>query len=110
MSQTSRLDPVTLEVLRNALPAIAADMAIDLQRTSYHRMIYEVQDFCCALLDAQGRLVCQNVGGVSHFVADLGVVIKDGLRKFGKDGFRPGDVVITNHQRVAGQHLNNVCV
>ena len=110
MSETSRLDPVTLEVLRNALPAIAADMAIDLQRTSYNMMIYEVQDFCCALLDARGRLVCQNVGGVSHFVADLGVVIKDGLRKFGADGFRPGDVVITNHQRVAGQHLNNVCV
>ena len=110
MSETVRLDPVTLEVLRNALPAIAADMAIDLQRTSYNMMIYEVQDFCCALLDASGRLVCQNVGGVSHFVADLGVVIKDGLRKFGADGFRPGDVVITNHQRVAGQHLNNVCV
>ncbi len=110
MTESARLDPVTLEVLRNALPAIAADMAIDLQRTSYNMMIYEVQDFCCALLDAQGRLVCQNVGGVSHFVADLGVVIRDGLRKFGVNGFHPGDVVITNHQRVAGQHLNNVCV
>ena len=110
MTEDPSLDPVTLEVLRNALPAIAADMAIDLQRTSYNMMIYEVQDFCCALLDAEGRLICQNVGGVSHFVADLGVVIKDGLGKFGVDGFHPGDVVITNHQRVAGQHLNNVCV
>ncbi len=110
MTSEIKIDPVTLEVLRNALPAIAADMAIDLQRTSYNMMIYEVQDFCCALLDAQGRLICQNVGGVSHFVADLGVVIRDGLDRYGADGFSAGDVIITNHQRVAGQHLNNVCV
>jgi N-methylhydantoinase B len=106
----SRLDPVTLEVLRNALPAIAAEMAVDLQRTSYNMMIYEVQDYCCALLDADGRLICQNIGGVSHFVADLGVVIRDALARYGKTGFRPGDVLIMNHQRVAGQHLNNVCI
>jgi len=29
----NRLDPVTLEVIRNALPAIANEMAVDLQRT-----------------------------------------------------------------------------
>ena len=110
MTDTIKLDPVTLEVLRNALPAIAADMATDLQRTSYNMMIYEVQDYCCALLDVEGRLICQNIGGVSHFVADLGVIIKDALARYGKDGFRPGDVIVTNHQRVAGQHLNNVCV
>ena len=110
MSTQEKLDPVTLEVLRNALPAIAADMAVDLQRTSYNMMIYEVQDFCCALLDREGRLIAQNVGGVSHFVADLGVIIKDGLSRYGANGFQPGDVIITNHQRVAGQHLNNVCV
>ncbi len=28
------LDPVTLEVIRNALPAVANEMAADLQRTS----------------------------------------------------------------------------
>ena len=34
------LDPVTLEVIRNALPAVANEMAADLQRTSYNMMIY----------------------------------------------------------------------
>ena len=105
-----RVDPVTLEVLRNALPAIADEMSVDLQRTSYNMMIYEVRDYCCALLDSDGRLISQNIGGVSHFVADLGVVIKDGVARYGRDGFAPGDVLLTNHQRVAGQHLNNICV
>jgi N-methylhydantoinase B len=104
------LDPVTLEVIRNALPAIANEMAADLQRTSYNMMIYEVRDFCTALVDPEGQLISQNVGGVSHFVADLGVVIVDGMKRYGKDGFRPGDVIITNHQAVAGQHLNNIVV
>ena len=106
----ARLDPVTLEVIRNALPAIANEMAADLQRTSYNMMIYEVRDFCTALVNADGELVSQNVGGVSHFVADLGVVITDAVRRYGRRGFKPGDVLITNHQAVAGQHLNNVVI
>ncbi len=104
------LDPVTLEVIRNALPAVANEMAVDLQRTSYNMMIYEVRDFCTALIDTQGQLISQNVGGVSHFVADLGVIITDGMKRYGADGFQPGDVVITNHQAVAGQHLNNIVI
>ena len=101
------LDPVTLEVVRNALPAIANEMAADLQRTSYNMMIYEIRDYCTALLDADGALISQNVGGVSHFVADLGVVTKDAIERFGKDSFRPGDVVIqrnTNHSWQRFEH------
>ncbi|HLH99056.1 MAG TPA: hydantoinase B/oxoprolinase family protein [Xanthobacteraceae bacterium] len=104
------LDPVTLEVIRNALPAIANEMAVDLQRTSYNMMIYEVRDFCTALIDTKGQLISQNVGGVSHFVADLGVIITDGMKRYGAQGFKPGDVIITNHQAVAGQHLNNIVI
>src|SRR5215204_2794209 len=105
-----KLDPVTLEVLRNALPAVANEMAADLQRTSYNMMIYEVRDYCTALLNTKGELISQNVGGVSHFVADLGVLVTDGLARYGRDGFKPGDVIITNHQAVAGQHLNSVVI
>src|SRR5277367_3825599 len=86
------LDAVTLEVIRNALPAIANEMAADLQRTSYNMMIYEVRDFCTALIDTKGELISQNVGGVSHFVADLGVIVTDAMARFGEKGFAPGDV------------------
>ena len=104
------LDPVTLEVIRNALPAISNEMAVDLQRTSYNMIIYEIRDFCTALVLPNGDLVSQNVGGVSHFIADLGVMITDGMQRYGSAGFKPGDVIISNHQRVAGQHLNNIVI
>ena len=51
---TSRpIDPVTLEVIRNALPAISDEMSADLHRTSYNMMIYEVGDYCCALVEPE---------------------------------------------------------
>src|SRR6202167_4841895 len=104
------LDAVTLEVIRHALPAIANEMAADLQRTSYNLMLYEVRSLCTSLVHTKGELISQNVGGVSHFVADLGVIITDAMARFGAKGFAPGDVIITNHQAVAGQHLNNIVI
>ena len=62
------------------------------------------------MLDVDGALISQNIGGVSHFVADLGVVVKDAVARYGRDGLAPGDVLLHNHQATAGQHLNNVVV
>src|SRR5260370_37124391 len=107
---TANRAPVTVEVVRDVVQAVVNEMAVDLQRTSYNMMIYEVRDFCTALVNTAGELICQSVGGVSHFVADLGVIITDAVRRYGRDGFAPGDVLITNHQAVAGQHLNNVVI
>jgi N-methylhydantoinase B len=102
------IDPFTVEVLRNTLPAITNEMSHILHRTSYNMMIYEVGDYCCAIVDTEGNLIAQNAGGVSHFVADLGVVIRDAMNRI--KSFEHGDVVITNHQAVCGQHLNNICI
>ncbi len=101
-------DPITVEVMRSALPAIADEMSYVLKRTSYNMMIYEVGDYSCAILDKDGNLLAQNGGGVSHFLADMGVVIRDGMKRI--TDFAPGDVILMNHQAVCGQHLNNMCV
>jgi N-methylhydantoinase B len=73
-------------------------------------MIYEVRDFCCGLIDAQGRMISQNKGGLPIFLADLGIAVQDGIERYGLAGFAPGDVIIMNHGRVCGQHLNNVVI
>ena len=72
------------------------------------------------LLDLDGTLVDSEAihrRGYTDFfahrgwdVADLGVIITDGMQRYGRKGFKPGDVIITNHQAVAGQHLNNVVI
>lgn len=105
-----KVNPITLEVVRNSLVAYSEEMATALCKSAYNMMIYEVRDFCCGLIDPQGRMISQNSGGLPIFLADLGVAILDGVERYGIDGFAPGDVVIMNHAEVCGQHLNNVVV
>ena len=105
-----KVNPITLEVVTNSLIAYAEEMALALCKSAYNMMIYEVRDFCCGLIDTEGRMICQNSGGLPIFLADLGIAVKDGIDRFGLDGFAPGDVIIMNHAGVCGQHLNNVVV
>ena len=73
-------------------------------------MIYEVRDSAPRLLDSRwGTAVSQNVGGVSHFVADLGVVIRRRCRGTGWAGSGPG-TSSSPTTAVAGQHLNNIMI
>jgi N-methylhydantoinase B len=104
------VDPITVEVVRNAVVAYADEMANVLAKSAYNMMIYEVRDYCCGLLDAEGLMISQNRGGLPIFLADLGPAVVDGIRKYGRSGFAPGDVVIMNHGGVCGQHLNNVVI
>ena len=108
--RAQRADPVTVEVIGNALAAIAEEMTVNLARTAHSTIVYEVQDFCTGLLDAEGRLVAQPGAGLPLFVGDLDAAISDGIALFGPDGFAPGDVILTNHTGTCGQHLNNIVV
>lgn len=106
----SAADPITVEVVRNAIVAYADEMAEALCKSAYNMMIYEVRDYCCGLIDTSGRMISQNRGGLPIFLADLGVAVEDGIAKYGLDGFSEGDVLVMNHGHTCGQHLNNVVV
>ena len=107
----TKVDPITLEVIRGALSAIAEDIDTNLARTAHSLLIYEYKDYAVGLLDAEGRLICQSTGGMPIFIADvLGAAVRDGLEIYGPDEFHPGDVIITNHAATMGQHLNNVAM
>lgn len=104
------INPVTLEVIRLAIPGICDEMATVLRRTAYNMFIYEVQDYSVALVDAEGNMIGQNRGGCPAFLADLGPPIRSGIEDIGKENFHPGDVIIMNHGAICGQHLNNVII
>ena len=50
------IDPITLEVLRNRLEAIAQEMQDALVRSAYSNIIKEGHDCSAALFDARGRV------------------------------------------------------
>src|SRR5689334_14633266 len=94
------VDPITVEVIRNAVVAYADEMADVLSKSAYNMMIYEVRDYCCGILDTAGRMISQNRGGLPIFLADLGVAVEDGINRYGLDGFAEGDVLVMNHGEV----------
>jgi N-methylhydantoinase B len=104
------VDPITVEIIRCALKAAANEMSAVLKKTAYNMMIYEVQDYCVAILDHDGRTMSQNEGALPIFLADLGVAVQDGIEVYGKENIHPGDVFLVNHPEICGQHLNNMAV
>jgi N-methylhydantoinase B len=105
---TSSVDPITQQVVQSNLISIVDEMETNMTRTAYSPIVYEVKDLCAALLDVNCRIIAQARGGMPIFLADLGAPVRAGVEHFGLDGFRPGDVVLTNEPTATGQHLNNV--
>jgi N-methylhydantoinase B len=102
------VDPITLEVIRHGLVAIANQIDANIKRTAFSPYIYEYNDFAVGLTDADGQLVAQCTGGMPPFVADsVGTAVRDGLKIYGAERLHHGDVVLCNHAAVQGQHLNN---
>ena len=58
----ARIDPVTAAVIQGALENIAIEMGHKLMRMSYSSIIRESEDFGAALIDAEGRQLCESGG------------------------------------------------
>src|SRR5436309_15265601 len=96
-------DPITFEVVKNALGAVADEMGIVLRRSSYSPNIKERKDFSCALFDSDGRLVAQ----AEHIPVHLGAMppsVRTLLREF-KDDIHEGHVFILNDPFLGGTRL-----
>ena len=99
-------DPVTREIIRGKLLALADEMGIVIAKTSMSPVIYEVYDFGCGISDAGGRLIAGS-HGVAAFSALFGPQINAIAAKYGA-AMRPGDVYMTNDPYLGGSHLNDV--
>src|SRR5262249_53749587 len=98
-------DPITLEVLRNALEATAQEMGGVLKLTSFSPNIKERMDASCAIFDATAQLIAQP----EHVPIHLGSMLKAvGPTIAAVDTLAPGDVVIVNDPFVGGAHLPDI--
>jgi N-methylhydantoinase B len=105
-----KMDPFTLEIIKEGLVAIGDEMFVTTQRTSMSTIIYEVLDFAVGLTDAQGNLVAQG-NGVTLFLGTLDFGVRTVLDKFGAENLKPGDIFITNDPYTGGgTHLSDVSI
>lgn len=110
-SGSTDIDPVSVEVIRNAFDSIAAQMNNNLIRSAYTPIIYEMKDCAVALYDARGRLLGQSTG-LPIFLGALDAAIDATIAHFGQgyDIFKPGDVYAVNDSYLVGSHLNDLSV
>ena len=104
----SSLDPVTFEVLRNALINIVDQMAEQVRRTCYSFVVYN-RDFSNALCDAEGNTVAQGNQDLAAHVGTLHYTCKAVIEEFGDD-IHPGDVFLINDPYVGGTHFSDTRV
>jgi N-methylhydantoinase B len=100
-------DPITFEVVRNALVAATDEMVLTLRRSAYSTNIKTRSDFSCAFFDAELRSVAQGFTQPVH-LGSMVEQIPRAVRDFGPDRLGPGDVLITNEPFPGGVHLNDI--
>jgi len=102
-----QLNPITFEVLRNALGAMCDEGSEMIARLAYAPTISEGHDHSCALLTAEGRLVAHGNRDQAPHIGSFEPSVKV-VREWTEDKFEPGDVYIFNDPYSGGIHTNDV--
>jgi N-methylhydantoinase B len=106
MSET--IDPITLEVLTQALISAVREMRATVCRTASSVAIYDAKDFSCGLFGPDSQVVAQSEDIGSH-VVPLPWSVRSAMEKLG-DTLAPGDVILVNDPYTGGTHLNDVTI
>lgn len=106
--QTAAPDPVLLEIFNNLVRAIAEEMGVTLQNTSYSVNIKERLDFSCAIFDREGQLVA-NAPHIPVHLGSMSESVHSLIQKKG-DRMKPGDVYVSNNPYNGGTHLPDITV
>ncbi len=105
------IDPITLEVVRNAFQSIADEMTAALVRTAYSTNIKDRRDCSCALLTKAGDVIAQTELGTPFHLGVMPAGVKVILQKVPPSELHPGDVVICNLPYPMGPgHLSDVTI
>ncbi|WP_404332207.1 hydantoinase B/oxoprolinase family protein [Mesobacillus maritimus] len=108
--QTRSIDPITIEVMGNALLSIAEEMSVTLVRTSYSTNIKERKDSSTAIFNEKGETIAQAAAIPVHLGSMLGIC-KEILGKYSLVDIHPGDMFIANDPyNGGGTHLPDITI
>ena len=89
MSTARTLDPITFEVIRNALVAATDEMVLTLRRSAYSTNIKTRADFSCAFFDAELRAVAQGFTQPVH-LGSMVEQVPQAVRSYGVSNLGAG--------------------
>ena len=103
------MDPVTFEVIRNALLNMTEEMAVTVRRAAFSTNIKTRGDFSCAFFDNQLRCIAQSFSQPPHLIS-MSTITPNAIREFGPDRLGPGDAIIVNDPHRGASHLNDITI
>ncbi|MBI2468343.1 MAG: hydantoinase B/oxoprolinase family protein [Candidatus Rokubacteria bacterium] len=105
--RAAAVNPITVEVVRHAVLAIAEEMSAIVMRSARSPLLKEAGDLSSALTDARGRLIAQGRDIPIH-LGVMAFTVKELLKRVPRRDFRDGDVYYLNLPEVGGNHLPDV--
>ena len=99
-----RIDPITLEVIQNALSSIADELALVIMRSAYSNIVRDSMDYSTAVCDSSGRIIAQGLTTPVH-LGSFPEAMRSLIRQYGGDMVQ-GDIFIFNDPYGSGgMHL-----
>ncbi len=104
-----KVDPITFEVIKNALDSIADQTAISLMRSAYSAIVRDSLDYSTAICDHRGRMLAQGLTTPLH-LGSFPEAMRHVVEKY-QNSMLPGDLYILNDPYGSGgMHLPDVYV
>ena len=103
------MDPVTFEVIRNAVVNMTEEMAVTVRRAAFSTNIMTRADFSCAFFDSKLRCIAQSFAQPAHLVA-MATIAPVSIREFGPSHLDAGDAIVVNDPHRGASHLNDVTI
>ena len=100
------VDPISVEVIQNALVSFIREMRVTIIRTAFGPVIWETHDFSCGLLAPDGDLLALSEDNPVHIVPTMYSV--PAVRERFGDAIAPGDIFVINDPYRLGTHMNDV--
>lgn len=98
----SNMDPITTEIIKNRLNAIAEEMVATMKRTAGTLIYAEIGDFSCGLFDYRARQVVYGGMCITHNLA-IQNLIQTSIKIHGEDpGIFNGDIFMGNDPYLGG--------
>jgi N-methylhydantoinase B len=100
-------DPITLEIVKNALGSLADEMALVILRSAYSPIVRDSMDYSTAICDRNGEIVAQGLTNPIHlgaFPDVMHILVEQHL-----DQMKPGDAFLVNDPYGGGgMHLPDI--
>src|SRR5438132_9429164 len=103
-----KVDPITREIVRNALSSAADQMSLALYRTAYSTIVRDCLDYSTSLCNAKGEMIAQGVTIPVH-LGSVPYAMEVLLARYGEK-IQPGDAFIMNDPVDGGMHIREILI